>query len=238
VSVLIPSRFWAWAGVPLGVYNIVSRFNIALQIQPQILTMLSLTTWIQCYYYERKWSVVKALSLVVPVACVMGGIEAGLIFAVRAGIRNGYQWPSNLLAALAAVLLALGVLEQYLAIWRHRSVEGISFLFCGIDALGDITSMISVVFERRLQVVGLVAYAVELVLWMGIFACGGYYNLLPLAKQLRATNSSRTEASEQPGRTHQHHDIAMYDLPSSTSVFRTPSADLRERARAAPSSGE
>lgn len=45
--------FWAWAGVPLGVYNIVKDFNIALQIQPQMLAFLSLTTWIQVYYYEE-----------------------------------------------------------------------------------------------------------------------------------------------------------------------------------------
>lgn len=44
---------WAWAGVPLGVYNIVEEYNIALRVQPQILTFLSLITWIQCYYYER-----------------------------------------------------------------------------------------------------------------------------------------------------------------------------------------
>jgi hypothetical protein len=44
---------WASAGVPLGVYNIVEEFNIALQIQPQILTTLSLITWAQCLYYEK-----------------------------------------------------------------------------------------------------------------------------------------------------------------------------------------
>jgi hypothetical protein len=44
---------WAWAGVPLGVYNIAEEFNIALRIQPQILTLLSLVTWIQCFYYQR-----------------------------------------------------------------------------------------------------------------------------------------------------------------------------------------
>ena len=43
---------WACAGVPLGAYNISGHFNIALQIQPQILTVLSLITWIQCYYYD------------------------------------------------------------------------------------------------------------------------------------------------------------------------------------------
>ena len=44
---------WAWAGVPLGVYNIVMEFNIALRVQPQILTLLSLVTWTQCSYYQR-----------------------------------------------------------------------------------------------------------------------------------------------------------------------------------------
>ena len=43
---------WACAGVPLGAYNIVNNFNIALRIQPQILTVLSLGTWGQCFYYD------------------------------------------------------------------------------------------------------------------------------------------------------------------------------------------
>lgn len=44
---------WAWAGVPLGAYNIVRGFNVALQVQPQILTAMSLLTWGQCVYYQR-----------------------------------------------------------------------------------------------------------------------------------------------------------------------------------------
>jgi hypothetical protein len=43
---------WAVAGVPLGAYNISSNFNIALQLQPQILTVLSLITWGQCFHYD------------------------------------------------------------------------------------------------------------------------------------------------------------------------------------------
>ena len=42
---------WASAGLPLGIYNILSHKTIALQIQPQILTSLSLITWAQCMYY-------------------------------------------------------------------------------------------------------------------------------------------------------------------------------------------
>lgn len=44
---------WAAAGAPLGVYNIVNELNVALRIQPQILTTLSLVTWAQCLYYGR-----------------------------------------------------------------------------------------------------------------------------------------------------------------------------------------
>lgn len=43
---------WAVAGAPLAVYNVVENFNIALQIQPQILTSLSFITWTQCQYYS------------------------------------------------------------------------------------------------------------------------------------------------------------------------------------------
>ncbi|CRK34851.1 hypothetical protein BN1708_016364, partial [Verticillium longisporum] len=46
-----------------------------------------------------------------------------------------------LMAALSAVLLAAGVLTHYWDIWTHRTVRGISFLFVGIDALGDVFSL-------------------------------------------------------------------------------------------------
>lgn len=63
---------WAWAGVPLGVYNIVEDFNVALQIQPQLLTFLSLLTWIQCYYYNEVFNPVcqpTALTLNLEMDC-------------------------------------------------------------------------------------------------------------------------------------------------------------------------
>ncbi|KAK3627797.1 hypothetical protein LTR56_019030 [Elasticomyces elasticus] len=223
--------FWAFAGVPLGVFNIVSGFNIALQVQPQILTLLSLMTWIQCYYYERKWSIFKSLAVVVPVACIMGGIEAGLVFALRAGIRHGTHWPLTLMAVLAAVLLAAGVFEQYLSIWKHRSVAGISFLFCGIDALGDVTSTIAVIFEPKLNILGLVIYNVEFVMWMGIFACGGYYKLWPALKRQLERRRSKGESASAQNEAPVENVIALHELPSSTSVFRTPSAEHELRRR-------
>lgn len=48
---------WSFAGVPLGVYTIAQDLNIALQIQPQLLTFLSLVTWGQCLYYKKVRSI-------------------------------------------------------------------------------------------------------------------------------------------------------------------------------------
>ena len=222
---------WAWAGVPLGVYTIVEQFNIALQIQPQILAFLSLVTWTQCYYYEHKWSAMKALAVVLPIGCLMAGIEVGLIFALRSGKRKGVEWPVTLMAVLAAVFLALGVLRHYWDIYQHRTVRGISFFFVGLDAMGDLTSILSVLFQPSLDVLGLVIYGVELTLWIGIFACGGYYNLRPW---LQGKMDAKHRSNQPPPV-----GIALHDLHSSTSVFRTPSGNSNAlRSRNVTAAGE
>ena len=54
------------------------------------------------------------------------------------------KWPIILMAVLSASLLAAGVLRHYWDIYVHRTVRGISFFFVGIDAAGDLFSIISV----------------------------------------------------------------------------------------------
>ncbi|OGE56378.1 hypothetical protein PENARI_c003G12220 [Penicillium arizonense] len=137
---------WASAGVPLGVYNIVEEFNIALRVQPQILTTLSLITWAQCLYYGKKYSIVKCSAAVTSLLLILGGIEVGLVFALRAAKDQGLEWPLILMAVLSACLLAAGVLRHYWDIYVHRTVRGISFIFVGIDAAGDLFSLVSVFY--------------------------------------------------------------------------------------------
>lgn len=226
---------WALAGVPLGVYNIVENFNIALRIQPQILTFLSLVTWAQCKYYSYRWPWQKAVGVVLPIAVLMGGVEAGLVFALRWAKKNGVGWPVILMAVLAAVLLCAGVGRHYWDIWKMRTVRGISFLFVGIDALGDLTSLISVFFQPELDVLGMVIYGSELVLWIGVFACGCFYNFRPwLRKKVEQYRTSEEEG--QPGEEFEHNGVrdeearstALEDArmvrrssTSSSTVFRT-----------------
>ncbi|EPS36597.1 hypothetical protein H072_9822 [Dactylellina haptotyla CBS 200.50] len=220
---------WAFAGIPLGIYNIVSGFNIALQIQPQILTFLSLVTWAQCQYYGSKWGLKRCISVTSAIGAVLGGVEVGLIFALRIPKRDGSQWPLTLMAVLSAVFLSLGVLTHYWDIYKHKTVRGISFIFVFIDALGDLTSLISIFFEKHLDVLGMVIYGSELVLWIGVMACGGWFNLKPwLRRWAEKKSSGDTTPGNPEGRDH---TVVMHDLPSSTSVFRTPSASDRVATR-------
>jgi hypothetical protein len=76
--------------------------------------------------------------------CLFGGIEVALIFALRASKNQELRWPLILMAVLSASLLAAGVLTHYWDIYVHRTVRGISFIFVGIDAAGDLFSLISV----------------------------------------------------------------------------------------------
>lgn len=161
----------------------------------------------------------------------MAGIEVGLIYALRIGISRGTTWPITLMAVLAALFLALGVLRHYVDIYVHRTVRGISFIFCGIDALGDLTSILALLFQPKIEILGMIIYAVELTLWIGIFACGGYYNLRPWLKQKMSSRASNPAdytgpAPESNGEDVAAGSIALHDLPASTSVFRTSSASV------------
>lgn len=168
---------WAIAGIPLGVYNLVKDFNVALKVQPHILIFLSLVTWGQCQYYGAHWSPARVLGASAATAAVIGGVECGLYFALREARRGNLEWPLILMAALAAFFLMLGVLRYYWEIYKSRSVQGISFMFVMIDAGGDLVSILALLFEASIDPLGLVIYSVELGFWIGILALGVYYRL-------------------------------------------------------------
>lgn len=191
---------WAIAGIPLGVYNLVRDFNVALQVQPHILILLSLVAWAQCLYYGSGWRPARVLGASVGAAAGIGGVECGLYFALREARRRELEWPLILMAVLAAVCLMLGVLLYYWEIYKSRSVEGISFMFVMIDAGGDLVSILALLFEASIDVLGLVIYAVELGLWIGILALGVYYRLWVWVSGRLAGGKDNAVEVEQGGR--------------------------------------
>lgn len=177
----------------------------------------------------------------------MGGIQAGLIIALRIPNSRDIEWPMILMAALSAALLAAGVLRHYWDIYLHRTVRGISFIFVAIDAAGDVFSLVSLLFQPELDVMGIVIYATEFVLWCGVFACGGYYNFLPWFRKRwsnRAVKGTLETAddglpSSSTSNNPAGNGITLHDIPSSSSVFRTVSANSANlRARTVAQGGD
>lgn len=85
------------------------------------------------------------------------------------------------------------------------------------------------VFQAELNVLGMAIYGTELALWTGVFICGGYFNLVPYIRTSLSNRRQPLETERQSQSQHEAGSIALRDMPSSTSVFRTPSAGLVER---------
>lgn len=163
----------------------------------------------------------------------MAGIQIALIVGLRIAKARHILWPMTVMAILSAALLAAGVLRHYWDIWIHRTVRGISFIFVAIDAGGDLFSLLSIFFQPTIDIKGIIIYATELTLWLGVFACGGYFNLIPYVKKVLQIHGRCIEPqdsgnqSNPTARTRSYvQGISMNDIPSSTSVFRTPSSDV------------
>ena len=92
----------------------------------------------------QKLPLKKCIASIIPLLILLGGIEVSLVFALRAAQHHHLHWPIILMAALSAAFLAAGVLRHYWDIYTHHTVRGISFIFVGIDAAGDLFSLISV----------------------------------------------------------------------------------------------
>lgn len=83
----------------------------------------------------------------------------------------------------------------------------------------------------------MVIYATEFVLWCGVFACGGYFNFVPWARQKLSARAevkkdernAAAPAVEATGAIGLSTNLSLTQLPSSTSVFRTPSSVATER---------
>lgn len=144
--------------------------------------MLSLITWSQCKYYGAGWSLKKIIPCLVLAVLVFGGIETGLVFALRVGRDREHKWPITLMAVLAAVLLAGGVLRHYFSMFKSRSDAGMSLKFAMLDAGGDVASLLSVVFQSPLSALGLAIYGSELAIWIGLMVIVVYFRTVDRQK--------------------------------------------------------
>ncbi|KAE9384295.1 hypothetical protein BT96DRAFT_1026929 [Gymnopus androsaceus JB14] len=133
---------WAVAGAFLGTYAVVQNLNIPLILQPQIFGALSLVSWAQCQYYTRHWSCRKTVLITIFIGCILGGFEAGMVFALRSPYNHGSKSAESAIfffGIMSTILITGALLPQYYQIYKHREVIGLSIPFMLIDLLGDLS---------------------------------------------------------------------------------------------------
>ncbi|KAL5513222.1 hypothetical protein ACEPAH_3620 [Sanghuangporus vaninii] len=180
---------WGISAVFLGVFVIVQDLNIPLLVQPQVFGFLSMLSWCQCLYYGYRFPLRKVAPIFLLIIALLGGFEAGMVFAIRPAVDNGNQRPVTFFGIMTSILLAAGLLPQYWEIIRFREVKGISLPFITIDTLGGVFSLLSLVFREKFDVLGGVAYSLVVVL-------DGIVIILALILNPRAERRRRRLAQE------------------------------------------
>ncbi|PBK72543.1 PQ-loop-domain-containing protein [Armillaria solidipes] len=199
---------WGLTSIFLGVYAIVQRLSIALIVQPQLFGTLSLISWGQCQYYDNHWSIKRSVLAVVSIVCLIGGLQAGMVFAVRPSYEHGNHRGVDFFGVFASVMLSAGLLPQFYEIYKHKEVIGISKLFMLVDLLGGVFSLLSLVFRDTFDVLAGVAYSLVVVLDGLVIILAMILN--PLARRRRRRAASEEEA---------------LDTPTTTSTLEKPDAD-------------
>ncbi|GAA99778.1 uncharacterized protein L969DRAFT_95692 [Mixia osmundae IAM 14324] len=212
---------WCVGGLFLGSYNIVSGVNVALIVQPQCFTVLLLCCFGQYLHYDydpKRFTTFTCAALVSAVSALIGGLEVGFVYAIRAGRRHGVDWPATLFGVLSLVFIAGGLLPQYYEIYRFKRVLGMSFIFLFVDLMGGVFSLLSLVFSQSFEGLAAGSYIAVIALEAGIFLLAAILN--PIAarneemrstEDLQTSTAGETQASEASTLAERDHG----DLPSS-----------------------
>ncbi|KAK0202780.1 PQ-loop-domain-containing protein [Desarmillaria ectypa] len=184
---------WGLTSIFLGVYAIVQKLSIALIVQPQLFGTLSLISWGQCQYYDNNWSIKRSVFAVVFIVCLIGGLQAAMVFAVRPSYEHGNHRGVDFFGVFASVMLSAGLLPQFYEIYKHKEVIGISKLFMLVDMLGGVFSLLSLVFRDTFDVLAGVAYSLVVVLDGIVILLAMILN--PLAHRRQQWAASEEEAS-------------------------------------------
>ncbi|KAK9467604.1 PQ loop repeat-domain-containing protein [Lipomyces arxii] len=173
---------WAAAGVLFGMYFIVQHTSIALMVQPEIFTFLSLVTMSQCLYYGCKYSIFKTIAITISFAVLSAGLQLAAIIPLQKSslYKNDPTptcWPLLLIGILAALCIVVGLMPPYFELARNKGqVIGINFVFLAIDSSGAVLSFASLLFPQTLangvelkkDIVGMVLYCIIPVMEGGI----------------------------------------------------------------------
>ncbi|KAF9508166.1 hypothetical protein BS47DRAFT_1417660 [Hydnum rufescens UP504] len=145
-----------------GVYNIVQHINIPLIIQPQLFGALAALSWTQCLHYSRKLSTRLCTAIYISYLIVFAAFESGMTYVTSTSIHG--QEFLRFFGVFSVVLIVIGLIPQYIEIWRLGEVIGISMVFMALDIAGGVFSLLSLVFRRQFDAVASATYICVIVM--------------------------------------------------------------------------
>ncbi|KAJ9295568.1 hypothetical protein DTO271G3_6024 [Paecilomyces variotii] len=190
---------WAACAVPMGTYMILQKVNVPLQVQPQMFSFFSLISWGQILYYNHNYSFRKATLAVVGTGVLLGGLEALFVLCLRIPYNKGTTWPDLLFGAIAAVMLALGLIPPYFEIRKRRGrVVGINWFFLAMDTSGGLFSLFALAAQGSFDILGGIMYIIVVVLEGGIYISHIIWRICnrKLLKEAKAAGMSVDEMLE------------------------------------------
>jgi len=182
---------WSVASIFFGAYVVVQNVNIPIILQPQLFGVLAAFSWIQCLYYARRRSLRFCTVLFLSYLLAFGGLEVGFRFAVQENLDHGHDGLLTFCAVFGAILITAGFIPQYLQIWRHAEVMGISLIFMAVDMSGALFSLLSLCFKTQFYAVAALTYISVLVFDGGIVFCAFVLNPRAQRKRRAALAASR-----------------------------------------------
>ncbi|KAJ7097237.1 PQ loop repeat-domain-containing protein [Mycena belliarum] len=186
---------WGGAAAFLGAYTILLNLNIPLILQPQLFGVLAFVSWGQCQFYGARRSALTSTLMALAAILLVGGFQAALVFGIRPAYEAGSPGAARgvqFIGLWNAVLLALALVPQYVEIWQHNEVMGISLVFMAVDLLGGVFNDLSLAFKDKFDAIAGVTFTLVIVM-------DGSILLLALILNPRAARRRRRRAELESG---------------------------------------
>jgi len=87
-----------------------------------------------------------------------------MVFAIRPSYNDGNDTPVKCFGIISSILLSVALFPQYIEIYRHKEVIGISITFMVVDLLGGVFSDLSLAFKDEFDIIASISGSLVVVL--------------------------------------------------------------------------
>jgi len=142
-------------------------------------------------YYGGKRSLRDCVVTYLSYLFISASFEVGATYGARALIRHDRHAGDDFVrffGITSAVLISVGLIPQYIEIYRLQEVTGISMVFMGVDMAGAVFSLLSLAFRDHFDVTASITYLCVVVFDGVIVVCALILN--PRARRRRGRERS------------------------------------------------